>query len=553
MFEARFRSMKSHSGRARPRSRRACSAVLGVFSALLAASVPSAAQESEVTLRMKGGTFQVTGALRAFDGSRYVVETMPHGTMTLDASRFECLGAGCLVRPVTLALPLERLMPGRPDTFAIHAGPGTAARLLPELITGYAESVEAQATLVLPTEPGKVEMRLTDQAEKSLARIDVTAEGSAAAFAALEGGRALLALTDRPLVEGDAAAYPGIVQRLRRPPHQHRLASDALAVVVSPLNPLHSIPLAKLAGILAGTVRDWSEVGLPAGPISLVLGPAEGATASAIARFSAGPRSAGVTAAATRVADDASVARIVTRDPAALGVLGHSAVGNARVLALEDSCGLALRPGAFALKAGEYPFARPLYLYAQPGRANPAAQGLVRFALTPAGQRIVAEQGLADREPSTLAFADHAPRFAHAINAPAAAFDLDLMRQLVSDLEGGERLSLTFRFNDELDAADRLAVTELAAYLAKPENAGKRVLLAGFTDSTGRFAANLTRAQKRASVVRQALLAAAGTHLQGRSITAKGYGPLAPVACDGTQEGQLLNRRVEVWLHGRPS
>jgi outer membrane protein OmpA-like peptidoglycan-associated protein len=34
-------------------------------------------------------------------------------------------------------------------------------------------------------------------------------------------------------------------------------------------------------------------------------------------------------------------------------------------------------------------------------------------------------------------------------------------------------------------------------------------------------------------------------------VTAKGYGPLAPVACSASPDGTRLNRRVEVWAGAR--
>ena len=85
--------------------------------------------------------------------------------------------------------------------------------------------------------------------------------------------------------------------------------------------------------------------------------------------------------------------------------------------------------------------------------------------------------------------------------------------------------------------------------LLTPEYTGKRVVLAGYTDASGiKFQANLNHSFKRAAQVRAALLVAGGKQLDQRPIAAKGFGPLAPVACNDTAEGQRLNRRVEVWV-----
>ena len=53
---------------------------------------------------------------------------------------------------------------------------------------------------------------------------------------------------------------------------------------------------------------------------------------------------------------------------------------------------------------------------------------------------------------------------------------------------------------------------------------------------------------KRATQVRTAVMAAGGKALDQRLLVAKGYGPLVPLACNDTAEGQRVNRRVEVWI-----
>ena len=91
-------------------------------------------------------------------------------------------------------------------------------------------------------------------------------------------------------------------------------------------------------------------------------------------------------------------------------------------------------------------------------------------------------------------------------------------------------------------------MTRLAALLQTPDFAGKKILLAGFTDTNGaKFQSNFTHSYKRSAQVRTGLLAASGQKLDHRAMLVKGYGPLAPVACNDA-EGSRLNRRVEVWV-----
>lgn len=68
------------------------------------------------------------------------------------------------------------------------------------------------------------------------------------------------------------------------------------------------------------------------------------------------------------------------------------------------------------------------------------------------------------------------------------------------------------------------------------------VEVAGHTDSTGNFEANVTLSQQRAEAV-VAYLTGAG--LASDNFTATGHGPAQPVASNDTEEGRAQNRRIE--------
>ncbi len=66
--------------------------------------------------------------------------------------------------------------------------------------------------------------------------------------------------------------------------------------------------------------------------------------------------------------------------------------------------------------------------------------------------------------------------------------------------------------------------------------------IAGYTDSSGNPAKNVTLSQKRAEAVREALIEAGAN---ADTLVAKGYGSADPIASNGTPEGRLRNRRIE--------
>ena len=68
---------------------------LVLVSLTIACMTAAAALADDVTMRMRGSEQQFSGKLKSYDGNAYVVETELFGDMTFDASRFECISAGC--------------------------------------------------------------------------------------------------------------------------------------------------------------------------------------------------------------------------------------------------------------------------------------------------------------------------------------------------------------------------------------------------------------------------------------------------------------------------
>ena len=77
---------------------------------------------------------------------------------------------------------------------------------------------------------------------------------------------------------------------------------------------------------------------------------------------------------------------------------------------------------------------------------------------------------------------------------------------------------------------------------------GRQFLLVGFADSYGPFEENRRLSLARARTVRSALQAVSGRDLSQGELQVAGFSEIMPVACNDTDRGRSLNRRVEVWL-----
>jgi outer membrane protein OmpA-like peptidoglycan-associated protein len=93
----------------------------------------------------------------------------------------------------------------------------------------------------------------------------------------------------------------------------------------------------------------------------------------------------------------------------------------------------------------------------------------------------------------------------------------------------------------ELDPNANATLRQVATYLKA--NPGRRVLIEGFTDSTGSAALNQQLSQQRADAVRLAL---ANQGVDPSRIEIRGMGPAEPIASNASTAGRLLNRRVSI-------
>ena len=77
------------------------------------------------------------------------------------------------------------------------------------------------------------------------------------------------------------------------------------------------------------------------------------------------------------------------------------------------------------------------------------------------------------------------------------------------------------------------------------QNPQRKVLVEGFTDSTGSSAHNQELSDRRAAAVRTAL---AGMGIGSDRVATRGYGEAYPVAANNTAQNRQMNRRVEIVL-----
>lgn len=525
--------------------------VRSIIAVAVMTSMPWSAIAAEVTLKMKGGDFSVTGDLQSFDNLKYVIQSKSFGTMSLDAGRFDCEGPGC-PKPGAVVTPVTGgRVPQAGGNIAITGSNTIGNQLMPALIQAYAKSAGLKTTKIVGENPLDLTFKLTDARNKEIGTVELHRHGSTSAFAGFEKKAVDIGMSSRPVKPEEAAKLAALgLGDMRSPQNEHVLGLDGLQVLVSSGNPAISLSIDNIAKIFAGQIKDWSEIGLPPGAINVYAPTGDSGTFETFDTLVLKPRSLKLSDAAKRTENHAEQSDLVAADPNGIGFAGVAYQRNSKPLNIETSCGLIVRPSVFSMKTEEYPLTRRLFLYTAGEPRDQLSKAILDFSLSQTAQSEVRANDFVDQAPDTLDFQSQTTRIAYALNAAGPDFDLNLMRTLISELKPASRLTTTLRFETANFALDNKAaadVVRLRTLLEGDDYRGKTVILAGFADGIGRFDSNLLLAQKRAAAVLASLRQGGVRPIQANVVT-RSYSQLAPVACNDSPEARSFNRRVEVWV-----
>jgi phosphate transport system substrate-binding protein len=206
--------------------------------------------------------------------------------------------------------------------------------------------------------------------------------GTAEGIRALVGGGVDVAAASRPLAPAEVEALHARSGRLGV---GFRCALDGLSIYLHPDNPVRSLTLLQVKGIFTGRIGTWTKVGGTDAPIEAYTRQPSSGTYRFFQELVLDDEP--YSERATAMPTTAAIVDAVRADPHAIGYGGLGYGADVRHCAVEG-----VAPSAATVRDGSYPLARYLYLYT----ARPPAGAVKRFidwALSPAGQRVVAEVG----------------------------------------------------------------------------------------------------------------------------------------------------------------
>ncbi len=508
--------------------------IIGVM-ALLAAPVGA----QEITLKSVDGSISLSGDLLGFDGDNYTIQSSI-GELLISATMVDCIGDLC----PDLVAELEE--------FTIFWPNDLDAAFLPSLIEAYALERDGDLQIEFGGN-GAAQFYVIDADGSVYSTITVNSGSNDDGFSALEQGEAAIGFSQRSANAAEIEQFIDLgLGDLSSISQENIVAVSGVTAIVHPDNPLPSLSLSELARVYSGELNNWSQLGGQNASISLYRLNAAGGSAAIFGQKVLATAGFSFANSATTLPSDAEIAAAVSQDINGIGISGIADAFAARILPIRSICGQVSTPSRFALKSEEYPLAQRLYMYTTDALRPERANEFMEFVVSETGQMVVENAGYTGQNVIGLSLDQQGRRIASAILAQDNATALGNLQNLLTTVLDAERLSLTFRFvtgTSDLDTRAQSDINRLAAMIQTGEFRDKQILILGFTDNIGSEAENARFSQARAELVREAVIAATGqTNLGDIKITPVGYGNTSPLACNETEAGQKINRRVEIWV-----
>jgi len=218
--------------------------------------------------------------------------------------------------------------------------------------------------------------------------VQVTGGGSGVGISALINGTTDVCNASRPM---KGSERDKLKQRYNSLGVEIKVAKDGLAVYVNEGNPVEQLSLDQLYAIYTGALTNWSEVGGPDAKI-IVYG-RENSSGTYVYFRDFVLKGKDYSPLMQSLPGTAAVVNAVAKDPMGIGY-GGAAYGKGIkfVKVQKDTQSQGYTPTAEAVKAGNYPITRYLYLYTR-SRPTGDLKQYIDWILSDEGQSVVVDVG----------------------------------------------------------------------------------------------------------------------------------------------------------------
>jgi phosphate transport system substrate-binding protein len=221
--------------------------------------------------------------------------------------------------------------------------------------------------------------------------VAVTGGGSGTGIAALINGTTEICAASREMKEKEKEQ----AKSKGHTPKEVIVARDGIAIVVNPKNPVSELDMQQLSQIFTGTLTNWNQVG--DGKEEILVFSRESSSGTYTFFQEHVLKNKDYTPKAKLMTATSAIIESVSTDKDAIGYVGLgyalAAKDKVKIISVKaDANSTAIVPSEQAVKSGQYPIARPLYLYVAE-KAGGEVQDFVNFCLSDKGQAIVRDAG----------------------------------------------------------------------------------------------------------------------------------------------------------------
>jgi phosphate transport system substrate-binding protein len=413
--------------------------------------------------------------------------------------------------------------------FRIAGTSSLGDKLMPDLVANWMRARGYSG--VSASEDGRI-VTITGAKGGKDVRVLIAKGSAAGGFDALINGRVESVMSLRKILPEEADRLSALGD-MTSADNEKVIGLSASLVLVNRSNPINNINGDTLGRILAGEVVNWSEV-VPdgSGEIAVKIEDLGADLATSPAGRLLGDRE--LPENVDKLTGENAVGDAVGRNSSAIGIASKE-TGGTKALSLNERNARSVGPNAFDISTESYPFAKRVHIYVGSSATDPMSRDFAAYAMTPAGQELVARTGFT---PLKLA----AAKVVVPVGAP---------REYQNFARDAERMNFDLRFEDganELDSRAQEDLKRFAAFVATGQIDKRRIALLGFADNVGARATNMGLAQSRAET--------AGIELERLGVSPgiiRSYGDAMPVGANAEEQGRIRNRRVEVWLCAPPA
>ena len=219
--------------------------------------------------------------------------------------------------------------------------------------------------------------------------IQVSANGAAAAFAALAGKKLDLALVSRSIRYKEADACEAA---LGQRPAAHKVSVYGLAVYVNANNPVKVLTYDELFGIFRGKHKDWKDVG---GEKSAITVYSQNTNSAPGELFNEEVLAGKGVSGKVQILADAEMLKAVANDPKGIGYGALAEAAGVRTMSIKRAYSTLIPadPTEEAIANRTYPISRFVYAYSDAKADKAEVKAYLDWILSDEGQQIAKAAG----------------------------------------------------------------------------------------------------------------------------------------------------------------